>query len=131
MLVQMLSARQFTRASRDNSLHGLSVLVPSDPADIGGDREVGDLMLDPLEDVIIGLEEIKYRGCRIVVPGEVIFSNALVVQNKLESWGGTGIRPHGCWWSSSWTKHVNIFSEDWKIATASDGHLGGVIVGID
>ncbi len=68
------------------------VLVPSDPADVGGDREVGDLMLDPLEDVIIGLEEIKYRGCQIVVPGEVVFSNALVVQNKLESWGGTGMR---------------------------------------
>jgi hypothetical protein len=49
-------------------------------------------MLDPLEDVIIGLEEIKYRGHQIAVPGEVIFSNTLVVQNKLESWGGTGMR---------------------------------------
>jgi hypothetical protein len=47
----------------------VSVLVPSDPADVGGDREVGDLMLDPLEDVVIGLEEIKYRGHQIVVPG--------------------------------------------------------------
>jgi hypothetical protein len=66
--------------------------VPSDPADVGGDQEVGDLMLDSLEDVVIGLEEIKYRGRQIVVPGEVVFSNALVVQNKLESWGGTGMR---------------------------------------
>jgi hypothetical protein len=61
------------------------ILVSFNPADIECNWEVSNLMLDPLKDVVVSFEVIKYRGIRSEMPFK-IFCYALVVKNKVQSW---------------------------------------------
>lgn len=55
------------------------VLVASDPGDSRCNREVSTLVLNSLEDVIVGLEKIVHRGLGVEGPLEIIICNTVVI----------------------------------------------------